>query len=449
MFASAEKRWKIAINYVNNVGHNNMLRLIQLRWLAVIGQISTIIIAKFVLHIHLPTPDMLTIIACLIAFNIGSTLRWQESVTVTNGELFFALFVDVIMLTGQLYLSGGTNNPFIFLYLLQVIISAMLLESWSTWFIIAITSVCIAGLSEFYVPVEFPYGDEGIYNLYVQGLIICFVLDAALLTFFINRISANLRAGEAQLADLRQRAAEEDHIVRMGLLASGAAHELGTPLATLSVILGDWQHMPQFTSNEELRQEIDVMQAQLFRCKNIISDILLSTGEVRGDSSAKTTLNTFLNTLAEEWGNTRPANSFVFENHIGEDIPVVFDSSLKQMIYNVLDNAAEASPAWVKLQASYEVDILTLVVTDIGPGFLPEMLTQFGKPYQSSKDRPGRGLGLFFAVNVARKLGGKVDVSNYKNKDGNVGGASVQMTLPLSAIHLKTSVNEGNKQYDV
>ena len=87
------------------------------------------------------------------------------------------------------------------------------------------------------------------YHLYATGLVICFVLNAALLVIFITRIGRNLRAGDAALASLRQRAAEEEHIVRMGLLASGAAHELGTPLATMSVVLGDWKRMPQFSKD--------------------------------------------------------------------------------------------------------------------------------------------------------------------------------------------------------
>src|SRR5690606_25586014 len=161
----------------------------------------------------------------------------------------------------------------------------------------------------------------------------------------------NLRAGYAQLSDLRQRAAEEEHIVRMGLLASGAAHELGTPLSTLSVILGDWRRMPEFANNPELREEIGEMQTQVLRCKAIVSGILLSAGEARGESSVKTTINTFLNELADEWRESRPVVAFDYDNRIERDQPVVFDSALKQMICNVLDNALEASPRWLAMKA--------------------------------------------------------------------------------------------------
>lgn len=411
-------------------GHKNMQQLIQLRWIAVLGQVTTIFCATLVYDVKLPLPHMLEVLACLIAFNIASQLRWHERRAVTNRELFFALLVDVASLTGQLYLSGGTTNPFAFLYLLQVILSAVLLETWSTWTIVAITSVCLAGLSLFSKPLALPFDyQRGFASLYVQGMLICFILNALLLVTFITRISSNLRSGAAKLAGLRQRAAEEEHIVRMGLLASGAAHELGTPLATLAVILGDWRRMKEFSSNAELLEEIGEMQTQLQRCKSIVSGILLSAGEARGESSVKTTINTFLGDLADEWRASRPVAEFSYDNLIEQDLPVVFDSALKQMICNVLDNALEASPEWLSMEARCADGSLSLVITDAGPGFASEILEQFGKPYNSSKGRPGGGLGLFLAVNVARTLGGNVHVRNRPQ-----GGAVVELSLPLSAI---------------
>ena len=415
-------------------GHKNMQQLIQLRWIAVIGQMSTVAAASVIFGVNLPMPAMLDVLACLIAFNIASTLRWQENQVVSNSELLLALTVDVASLTAQLYLSGGATNPFVFLYLLHVILGAVLLEAWSTWTIVGVAGACIAGLALFSEPLALPQDHSlGILSLYVQGMLVCFILDAALLVVFINRITVNMRSSAAKVANLRQRAAEEEHIVRMGLLASGAAHELGTPLATLAVILGDWKHMPEFKGNPTLLEEIAEMQTQLQRCKSIVSGILLSAGETRGESSAATTINTFLEEVVAEWRVGRPVVCFEFDNRIAPDLPVVSDSTLKQMICNVLDNALEASPQWLRMEASVEDDALVLQVTDTGSGFAPETLAQFGKPYNSSKGRPGGGLGLFLVVNVARTLGGAVSASNLAQ-----GGAMVRLTLPLSAIEIKS-----------
>ncbi len=418
----------------------NMQQLIQLRWIAVFGQVITIAVVHFGLHIQLPLHDMSVVLLCLILFNAASLLRLRFSNEVTNSMLFVSLLVDVTTLTAQLYLSGGTTNPFAFLYLLQVILGAVLLRSWSVWTIVVITSLCLAGLTVFYRPLAFAPAEYGrLSGPYIQGLLLCFAVNAALLVIFITRINRNLRARDARLAYLRERAAEEEHIVRMGLLASGAAHELGTPLSTLSVILGDWRRMPQFNSSPETLQEIAEMQAQVSRCKSIVSGILLSAGEARGEAPVETTVRTFLDELVAEWRATRQMSQLTYENRFGADLTIVSDSALKQMICNVLDNALEASPKWIGFEVSHEGDLLIMVVRDSGPGFAPDMLPQLGKPYQSTKGRPGAGLGLFLVANVARTLGGGVVAQNRPE-----GGAMVTLTLPLSALTLEESTGDGN-----
>jgi len=413
-------------------GQKNMQQLIELRWIAVVGQVVTILAVHYGFGIRLPLHQMLAVLAALMAFNFASRLRLRLRPRVTNGELFVALLVDVSTLTAQLYLSGGATNPFVFLYLLQVILGAVLLEAWSVWTMVLITIACFAGLAMLSSPLALPFDPwAGLDSPYIEGMLICFALNAALLVTFIHRISRNLRTRDARLADLRQRAAEEEHIVRMGLLASGAAHELGTPLATLSVILGDWRRMPSISADPELLQELGEMQTQVQRCKSIVSGILLSAGEARSESSVETTIGEFMEELVEEWRATRSDTALVYHNRFGDDLPVVSDSALKQMICNLLDNALEASPERVELEVAREDDSLALTVRDEGPGFAPGMLAQFGKPYQSTKGRPGGGLGLFLVVNVARTLGGKVSPRN-----GPDGGAIVKVTLPLAAITL-------------
>ena len=218
----------------------------------------------------------------------------------------------------------------------------------------------------------------------------------------------------------------------MGLLASGAAHELGTPLATMAVILGDWKRDPALAANPALQEDVAEMQAQVQRCKTIVSGILMSAGETRGEASAQTTVCQFLDSLASEWQATRSVDEFTYDNRFGQDTPMVSDVTLQQMVFNVLDNARDASPHRVGLVAERDQDLLRITVTDNGPGFAPAMLSQFGKPYQSSKGRPGGGLGLFLAMNVARTLGGTVQARNLPG-----GGAQVTITLPLAAIALQ------------
>lgn len=414
-------------------GRKNLQLLIQLRWIAMFGQLATILVVHFGFNIALPMGQLLVVLLGLLLLNVVSMVRLKLPRSIGNTELFLFLLVDVASLTILLALSGGATNPFVFLFLLQVILGAVLLEAWSTWVILVTTTACFGWLAWYGHPLPMPLDHtEGLFSLYIEGMLICFVLNGVLLVIFINRITRNRRQRDERLAELRQRAAEEEHIVRMGLLASGAAHELGTPLATLSVILGDWKLMEPFKSDPDMAQEIGEMQAQVLRCKSIVSGILLTAGETRGESSEQTTVREFLDGLVQEWCETRPAKHFSYVNAFGEDMSIVSDSALKQSIHNVLDNALEASPYWVRLEVQRDDENLLISVTDQGSGFPPSMLANLGRPYQSSKGRPGSGLGLFLVMNVLRTLGGNLSARNLTQ-----GGALVTLSLPLSVITLE------------
>ncbi|WP_205527217.1 ATP-binding protein [Solimonas sp. K1W22B-7] len=437
LIQSTARNLSLLASMGQTAGQQNMMQLIQLRWLAVFGQVLTIALTTSLFGIQLPLQAMFGIVGGLILLNLFNLVRPRRNGEVRNSDLMAGLLLDVAALTALLYFSGGATNPFVFLYLLQVALGAVLLTPRSTWVLVGVTTLCFAGLTRYYLPLPLHSADPGrLFELHVIGMLVCFVLDVALLVVFMTRINSNLRRRDARLADLRQQAAEEDHIVRMGLLASGAAHELGTPLATLSVILGDWKRMPQFRDDADLLQEIVDMEGEVRRCKAIVTGILMSAGEARGGALALTTAASFLDELVGEWCNTRPtvALDYRIDDSGGSrwmKVPIVSDSALKQIICNVLDNAADASPAWVGLTAACPDGQLSLSVQDRGPGFAAEMLAQVGKPYQSSKGRPGGGLGLFLVVNVLRKLGGGVSAENLPE-----GGARVTLRLPLSALSI-------------
>ncbi|NML16502.1 ATP-binding protein [Azohydromonas caseinilytica] len=421
-------------------GRKNLVQLVQLRWLAVGGQLLTILTVRYVLGIRLPLAEMLALLGALALFNVVCAVRGRTARGVSDAELFAGLLVDVTVLSGQLFYSGGITNPFIFLFLLQVVVAAVLLGPRPSWAMVALTSGCFIALTQWHRPLDLPGLAQTQSVHYLGGLLLCFALVASLLVLFIGRIGRNLRQRDERLANLRQRAAEEEHIVRIGLLASGAAHELGTPLATLSVILGDWSRMAVFAAEPELREEIDEMQIQLQRCKSIVSGILMAAGEARGEAPVETTLHAFLDELVAQWLRTRPAPGLRYRRDELPDLPIVSDTALKQMIGNVLDNALEAAPdAEPTLRVEAEDDELVLRVQDRGPGFAPEMLAQLGKPYQSSKGRPGGGLGLFLSINVARTLGGRLQA---RNRDG--GGAEVIIRLPLAALTLQEQSTYGD-----
>ncbi|WP_334182137.1 ATP-binding protein [Novosphingobium sp.] len=411
----------------------NVILLTQLRWTAVFGQLATIVIVSQGLGVKLELAPLLLAPLLLIVVNLASASVVLRRRDFTQGELFSALMVDVIALCWQLYHSGGATNPFTFLFLLQIVIAAVILDlRWSS--LVAINAcLCMLLLTYFYVPLQLParYAQHP-FELYIYGSLFCFVLAAVLLIVFVARLDFTRRESDAKLAALRQQAIEEDHIIRMGLLASGAAHELGTPLSSISVILGDWARQPGIADDPDMAADLADVRRELARCKNIVSGILMSAGEMRGVDPAVTTLRGFLGEILEEW-RARMPGELRFIDRIAEDRSIVSDPGLRQVIGNVIDNAVEVSPDLVVIEASVEHGSehgrLVLTVSDRGPGFAADMLPRVGQPYASTKGRDGGGLGLFLVVNVIRKLGGKVAVDNLAD-----GGARVQLAIPLATL---------------
>jgi two-component system sensor histidine kinase RegB len=411
---------------------SNLMLLVQLRWIAVLGQLVTITVVELALHVRLPVASMLVVMSVFVIGNVISLLRLQWPSQVTNRELLLSLCFDACVLTALLYLSGGSTNPFTSLYLLQVILGAVLLEAWATWAMVAVAVLGFVGITIAHRPLLLPPQGPNLFNLHILGALLSFTLDAVLLVFFISRINNNLRQRDERLAALRQRAAEEDHIVRMGLLASGAAHELGTPLSTIDVILGDWRRMPLLAKDPELAQDIEAMRAEIARCKSIVTGVLASAGEARAEAAGAASLKTYLRDLFEEWKARRAPGVALYLDGLKSDPKIVADSALRQALYNLLDNAIEASPDAVWMRSRLEGGRLVLSVQDAGPGFSPQMLADIGKPYTSTKGRTGGGLGLFLVFNVVRKLGGFVEARNRET-----GGAEVVISAPLSALAIE------------
>ncbi|MFD2135097.1 ATP-binding protein [Novosphingobium resinovorum] len=362
--------------------------------------------------------------------------------------MFSALMIDVVALCWQLYYSGGATNPFTFLFLLQIVIGAIILEARWSWLVALNACLCMALLTFFYEPLQLPdrlAGDH--FHLYIYGSLFCFVLAAVLLIVFVVRLDRNRRESDARLADYYQQAAEEDHIIRMGLLASGAAHELGTPLSSISVILGDWSHEPTIRDDPDMAADLADVRRELERCKTIVSGILMSAGEVRGVDPAVTTVRGFIDDLAEEWRTRIPGELRVIDRMAG-DVEIIADPGLRQIVGNVIDNAIEVSPDLVLIEVWLEGGRCPESGT---AGHAdrkrprPRLRARSAAPHRPALylDQGARrgGLGLFLVVNVIRKLGGAVSVENRET-----GGASVQLAIPLATLALEEQEQRQEKQ---
>lgn len=262
---------------IQNINRRNLWQLILLRCVAIFGQSVTIIFTHFLLKIELPLTAMFLIICALILINLCSFYRYKKHKNISDKSLFFELFFDVSAFALSIYFSGGASNPFISLFLLQVIIATILLKQNYAYLIAIITTIYYVLLSLYYQHLHafHEHGNEmGIFNLHLQGMLISYVLATILLVIFISKIMENLRLRDEKIRQMK----EENQMVRNGLLAVSAAHELSTPLTTISVIISDWKN---FNFSEDLQNDITKIEKQISNCEKIIDEILVNSKRKR------------------------------------------------------------------------------------------------------------------------------------------------------------------------
>jgi len=272
---------KMKNQITNSTNKKNLLQLILLRTFAIIAQLVTIIFVSRFLEIDLPEKQMFFVLLLLLILNFISFYRYRYQKNISDISLFFELILDVTAFAAQLYFSGGISNPFISLFLLQVIIAAILLRPIFAWIIAVVTIFCYILLSFKYNFLhEFHHHEnsESLFSLHLQGMLISYVVAAILLLIFITRMAKNLRERD-------RKSEEEKQILRSAMLATAAAHDLGTPLNTITVVLEDWKNFKEKNSASDLKQDIKLIENQIERCKKAVSQILLASGNQRLEES--------------------------------------------------------------------------------------------------------------------------------------------------------------------
>ncbi len=408
-----------------NTNRNNLLQLLWLRLIAIFGQVATILFCHYFLHIALPLFLMFLVLLILTIMNCISYYRYKLQKNISDKSLFIELLFDVAALSAQLYFSGGVSNPFISLLLLQVIIGSILLQTIYACLIALMTILCYVWLSFNYQELHaFHHHESGdFFNLHLHGMLISYVFAAILLLIFVTRIIKNLNDGNGKINLLKQQSIEKEQVIRMGLLATGAAHELGTPLSTIAVILSDWKKM---NLEKSLIEDVEVIESELTRCKKILSEILSSSGKVRAEEAKIAPIKKIFDELIKEWSNSRKPQNLIY-NFSGEiEKEIILDNILSQSFFNIFDNALEASPNFILIDVKVVENEIIIGIEDRGKGFDLQILNSIGKPNLTTKN--SSGLGLFLALNTFDRIGGKLEIKNLAN------GAKVIVTIPLKNL---------------
>lgn len=408
-----------------STNRKNLLQLVWLRLIAIVGQILVILFVNYFLEISLPLTQMFVVVLALFFVNFVSFFRYKSQKNISDKSLFIELLFDVIALTFQLYFSGGISNPFISLFLLQVIISAILLRRIYACIIGTITTACYILLGfnyqELHALHHQNHGD--FFNLHLHGMLISYVFATILLLIFVTKIIKNLNERDRDIYLLKQQSNEEEKLIRIALLATGAAHELSTPLSTISVILGDLKKTDFANSKEEFLQDIEVMETQLDRCKKTLSDILSYSGNERFEQAKALLAKEAFDSLIAAWNKLRKPKNLIYDFCIKGDKKIILDEALTQVFFNIFDNAFDESPDWISVKVFENQNEITLEVEDRGGGFRNEILQKIGQPNITTKN--GNGLGLFLAISVLRRIGGSLQAKNLTN------GAQVEIKFPI------------------
>lgn len=407
-------------------GHSNLRRLMWLRGLAIIGLSTVVVLARPLFQVVVPLTPPLVLLSLWGALNLFTWWRLRRPSPVGNGEVTGHLVADISMLTGFLAFSGGPANPLTSLYLPPVAVAAAILPVGHAWSVAALSVAAYSLLWKFSAPLTVEDVDSAM-QMHLTGMWLTFAASALLIAGFVTRMTAALRRRERQLVAAREQALRDERIVALGNLAAGAAHELGTPLATMALVAGELADNP--ATPLELRGDLELLRAQVVACKRIITGLAERAGPGRAEGGGAIGVDRWIEKLVAHWHSLRPQVQPRLSSTGKVTAPhIVGEATLEQALLSLFNNAADASPADVEIIAHWTHDHLQLKILDRGPGIAEALRLRAGREYFSTRP-DGAGIGLFLAHATFDRLGGEIVL---EPRPG--GGTLARIELPLAGL---------------
>jgi two-component system sensor histidine kinase RegB len=407
---------------------SGMRRLVVVRWWVLAAATLAVLALPALLGIALPMWPMLGAIGVALAWNAANSRRLRAATTAGIGELFRQLCFDVVLLAVLLFFSGGATNPLVSLLLPPVAVAALTLPARHVAGVAALAVAAYSLLMVSFVPL--PVDDPTrATRLHLTGMWATFVVSVALIAWFVLRMTETIRRRDAELAAAREQALRDERVLAMGTLAAGAAHELGTPLATMAVLAGELARDERLDA--AARADIELLGQQVGHCKRIISGLAERAGASRAEGAARMPADAWLESVHAGWmalrGNGGNGACHLEIVGAGETPLLVIEPTLEQGIVNLLDNAARAGGP-VAMRAGWDAENLRIEVSDRGPGF-PEAVLRAGGVTTFPAHVGGSGIGLLLTRAAIERLGGRLTLANPPE-----GGALARVELPLAKI---------------
>lgn len=396
--------------------------LARMRWGALGIQTAAILIATEGLDVALPVMPMWLLVAIGVASNL-----WLAYRVANAGHLGAFLVLDVALLSGLLYLSGGPTNPFSIIYVVYIAMSAVMLSPRWTWTIAGLSIVSFAALFVVHVPSEHlgHAGHGGGFQAHLYGMFIALVLAVALITYFVSQLSLELRRRERALAEAEERTHRWGKLASIATLAAGAAHELGTPLGTIAVAAKEMERgARKVPGGEGLVQDAELIREELERCRLVLDRMAAAGGEHVGEAVSVFSAEDLFDEvrarlgweLAERWQTRTEVESIRAPRE-----------ALVQMVENVARNGFDAcAEGRVSLDVKSLEGAVELRFIDEGHGMDPDVVKRATEPFFTTKDAGDRmGLGLFLARTLLDSLGGQLSIESAGGE-----GTTIRVILP-------------------
>lgn len=376
--------------------------------------------------VQLPWGPLALLMGAMLSIQPILLLRLNFEWPVGEVEFFGNLLLDVMFLTLLLYFTGGSTNPLVSYFLIPLIISAAVLRPAWTWAMALLTMACYTMLMFHHQPLALfalsGHGNHDGLGAHFIGMWINFAFSAVLIAWFVVRMAGTMRAQDKAIAEAREDGLRDEQIISVASIAAGTAHELRTPLATMTVLADELKNQ-----NPQLEGDLALLQEQLERCDEILRELITATA----DSSHRrpVTVERVIRDVLEKWNLVRP------EVHLEARIDraalqqvVDVDQSFHHALLSFLHNAADASPDHVHLAAQRDGAEVLIVIEDRGPGIPPEIAETLGRRYISRKEG-GLGLGVLLSSASIERLDG--DVALLRRRGG---GTRLEIRLPSQAV---------------
>lgn len=408
----------------------NLRRLFWLR-IVVVGFLASVALLLHYLNIPLNPWPIGIALGGMLLLNVMTWWRLHDPIGVSETELLVQLLGDIVALTTLFYFTGGYSNPFVWMYLLPLAIAAVALNTLYVWLIAGLAVFSYSMLVFFHMPLSHLHVHAGIgtnLDIHLVGMWLGFVVSAGIFAFFVTRIGQNLREYDKLTAEARESALESERMLALGALATAAAHELGTPLATMAVLAKEMSE--EYAHEPQLQQDLALLRKQVDRCKDILTSLTSSAGDVRAVDANGVALDHYLENTIQRWRDIRPAVQLncVIRGTVPAPM-IVTDLTLGMALINLLDNAADASPERVDIEGKWDHSQLTLNIRDYGAGLTEEATRHAGTPFFTTKREEGMGLGLYLSRIILGRFNGSVKLDKHPDS-----GTITCIHLPLTGL---------------